>query len=259
MSTFIDTHAHLDFDEFKDSMPDLIEELKKNGIKKVILPGVNKDNSRRIIELTEKYDMFYGALGVHPSEAKTWDGTSYEYFKNLAQHEKIVAVGEIGLDYYWDKTFNDVQKHVFREQIRLAKELKKPVIVHDREAHLDTFNILKETNAAQVGVVMHCFSGSSEFALQCVKEGFYIAIGGPVTFKNALKPKEVAKNIDINYLLLETDSPYLAPHPYRGSVNSPMYIPIIASVIAELRGISLDEVAETTTRNANKLFNLDKK
>ena len=253
----IDTHAHLDFDEYKDNFEDVLKQAQEAGVEKIIIPGVTIKDSQRVVDLIEKYDCLYGAIGVHPSEAKTWDENSYEILKNFAKHEKIVAIGEIGLDYYWDKTFNDVQQVVLKEQIKLAKKLKKPVIIHDREAHSDVFNILKETNANEVGVVMHCFSGSLEFAMECVNLGFYIALGGPVTFKNAKKPKEVASKIPLDKLLLETDCPFLTPHPYRGQVNYPHYIKLVAEEIATLRGVSYDEIASQTTKNAEKLFQLN--
>lgn len=252
----IDTHAHLDFDDIQEDFQKVLNEMSDAGVEKVIIPGVEPSSFNKIIELIDTYDNLYGAIGIHPSDAKKWDDGSYEQIKNLAQHPKVVAIGEIGLDYYWDKTFNDIQKDVLRKQVQLAKEVQKPIIIHDREAHGDILEILKETNAKEVGVVMHCFSGSPEFALECIKEGFYIALGGVVTFKNAKKVHEVAKVVPLDKLVVETDSPFLTPVPFRGKTNSPAKVRLVAEKIAELRNISLEEVEQATTQNAYKLFNL---
>ncbi len=212
---YIDTHAHIDFPEYQEDFEGFLNELKQNDVENVIIPGVNIEDTPRIIELINKYDMLYGAIGVHPSEVQKWDENSLDYLLSLKDNKKIVAIGEIGLDYYWDKSFIDLQQDIFRKQIELAKGLKLPVIIHDREAHADTFKILKETNAKETGVLMHCFSGSIELMKECLKEGYYIALGGTVTFKNAVKPKEVAKEIPLEILMLETDSPYMTPVPFR--------------------------------------------
>lgn len=257
MLEFIDTHSHIDFDDFSTDFDKMLKKCESAGVKKIIIPGVIQNGTQRIINLIEKHPELYCAVGIHPSEAKTWNDTTYDYFKMVAQNPKVLAIGEIGLDYYWDKTFNDIQKDIFRIQIELAKELKKPIIVHDRDAHQDTFQILKETNANDVGVVLHCFSGSVEFMKECIKEGFYISLGGVTTFKNAIKPKEVAKTVPLDRLMLETDAPYLAPVPYRGKVNAPYYIPIIAEHIAKLKDISIEELADATTKNAKTFFKLD--
>ena len=252
----IDTHAHLDFDEFKDDMDNILARIKEAGVEKIVVPGVTFEDLDRVITLAQKHDNIYAAVAIHPSEAKSWGDGSYELLKGYAQKNKVVAIGETGLDHYWDKTFNDVQEHVFREHIRLAKELNKPIIVHDRDAHEDTLRVLKESGASEIGVVLHCFSGSPEFAMQCVKEGYYIALGGPVTFKNAHKPKEVAKQIPLDKLLLETDSPFLTPHPYRGKTNNPAMVKLVAEEIARLREISFEELSEATTENAKRFFGI---
>lgn len=251
----VDTHAHIDFDDFE--IEEVINKAKENGIEKIIIPGVTEPEFGRIIRLIEKFDgiyELYGAIGIHPSEAKSWNKDSYKNIKNLAQHDKIVAIGEIGLDYYWDKTFNKQQKEVFKQQIKIAKELDLPVIIHDREAHQDTFDILEEMEATKV--VMHCFSGSPEFATQCVKRGYYIALGGVVTFKNAKTPKKVAEIVPLENLLLETDSPYLTPHPFRGKRNEPAFIKYVAQEIAMIKKIPLEELAKATTHNSHILFNI---
>ena len=253
---YIDTHAHIDFPEYQEDFEGVLNELKQNDVENVIIPGVNIEDTPRIIELINKYDMLYGAIGVHPSEAQKWDENSLDYLLSLKDNKKIVAIGEIGLDYYWDKSFIDLQQDILRKQIELAKDLKLPIIIHDREAHADTFKILKETNAKETGVLMHCFSGSVELMKECLKEGYYIALGGTVTFKNAVKPKEVAKEIPLEFLMLETDSPYMTPVPFRGQTNSPKYLNFVAQEIANLKNIDVEEVAQKTTENAKNFFNL---
>jgi len=257
MIKLIDTHAHLDMKEFRANLDEVLENCRNAGIEKVLIPGVTLKDTPRIIKLIEKYPQLYGGVALHPSDAKDWDENSYDTLKQYAQHPKIIAIGETGLDYYWDKTFIDLQKHVFKEHIRLAKEVNKPLIIHSREASADILAILKETNAKEIGGVMHCFSGSAEFALECIKEGFYIALGGPVTFKNAKKPKEVAQAVPLDKLLLETDSPYLAPQQFRGKLNAPSKVVYVAEEIASLRNISVEQVAEATYQNSIRLFRFE--
>ena len=186
---------------------------------------------------------------------KDWDDSILDKIREYSKSEKIIAIGEIGLDYYWDKSFNDLQKEVFIKQVKLANELNLPISIHDREAHKDTFDILKEYNKTSK-VVMHCFSGSVEFARECLKEGWYVALGGVVTFKKAIKTKDVAIDVPLDRLLLETDAPYLTPVPYRGSENQPAYVRYVAEEIAKLRGISYEEVAEATSKNAKDVFSI---
>jgi TatD DNase family protein len=250
----VDTHTHIDMDNYKDNFGEILEEAKEYGVEKLVIPGVEPSGFERIVMLCEKYENVYGSVGVHPTEAKKFNQAAEDKMREYLKHPKIAAVGEIGLDYYWDKSFKELQKEVFERQINIAKEFNKPVLVHDRESHEDVFEILKKTNAK--GVVMHCFSGSPEFALECVKEGFYIALGGVVTFKNAKEMKEVAKVVPLENLLLETDAPYLAPVPYRGKENRPAYVKFVAQEIAQLRGISFEEVSRVTTENAVKLLGL---
>lgn len=205
--------------------------------------------------MVEKYENVYGLLGVHPSEVKDWDDSLIDKIKEYSISPKIVGIGEIGLDYYWDKSFNDLQKEVFIKQVKLANELDLPISIHDREAHKDTFDILTEYNKNSK-VVMHCFSGSVEFMRECVKKDWYIAIGGVVTFKKAIKLKEVAKEVPLKKILLETDAPYLTPVPYRGKTNQPAYVKYVAEEIAKLRGMSFDEINEITTENAKDVFKI---
>ncbi len=250
----IDTHTHIDMIEGL-SLEDVLKNARENNVDKIIVPCAYPKDVDKIYNLAVKYDDVYGMLGVHPSEARDWDDALAEKIKEYSKNNKIVAIGEIGLDYYWDKSFNDIQKEVFIKQIKLANELNLPISIHDREAHKDTFDILKEYNKNST-IVMHCFSGSVEFARECIKEGWYIALGGVVTFKNAVKTKEVAKDVPLEKLLLETDAPYLTPVPFRGTENQPSYVRFVAEEIARLREISFEELADVTTKNAKDIFNI---
>ncbi len=250
----IDTHAHIDLENYEGRVGEIVENARKNGVFEIIIPSVNSKSFKNIINLVEEHDSLFGALGVHPEDLEGFGEGVVNEIIRLSSHPKIVAIGEIGLDYYWDKSNIEGQKEAFRLQIEAAKKVGKPVLVHDRDAHEDTFKILKETNAAEVGVVMHCFSGSVEFAKECVKEGFYIALGGVTTFKNAKKAKEVAKAVPLDRLLLETDSPYMTPVPFRGKENEPAYVRYVAEEIALLRGITIEEVDKATTENSYRLF-----
>lgn len=248
----IDTHSHVDMLE-GISIEDAIKNAKEYGVKKIIVPCAYPKDVDKIFELVNKYDELYGLLGVHPSEAKDWDNELIDRIKNYSDNPKIVGIGEIGLDYYWDKSFVDLQKEVFIKQIKLANELNLPICVHDREAHKDTFDILKEYNKGSK-VVMHCFSGSVEFARECIKEGWYLALGGVVTFKNAVKMKEVAADIPLEKLLLETDAPYLTPVPYRGKENQPAYVRFVAEEISKIRNVSFENIVQASSQNAEKVF-----
>lgn len=257
--TLIDTHSHIDMPDFED-LDSIILNAKNAGVENIIIPSVDRDSFEKVIEISNQYEGVYCSLGIHPSEAQKANEKDFEEIIELcrlglqAQQNKIVAIGECGLDYYWDKTYIEEQKEAFLKQIEIALVLKKPLIVHDREAHKDTFDMLKEIK--DIPIVMHCFSGSLEFARECIKQRFYIALGGVVTFKNAKKAHEIAKEIPLEYLLLETDAPYLTPEPYRGKRNEPAYVKLVAEKIAEIRGISYEEVAQKTTENARKVFGL---
>ncbi len=250
----IDTHSHINMIE-GFSPEEIIKNAEDNGIDKIIVPSAYPSDIDDIMKLTDKYENVYGMLGVHPSEAKSWDDSLIDKIRECAKNKKIIAVGEIGLDYYWDKSFNDLQKEVFIKQIQLANELNLPIDIHDREAHKDTFDIIQEHNKGSK-VIMHCFSGSTEFARECVKAGYYLGIGGVVTFKNAVKMKEVVKAVPLERILLETDAPYLAPVPFRGKESQPAYIKYVAEEIASLREITQEEVAQVTTENAKTVFNI---
>lgn len=250
----IDTHTHINcIDDF--SIDEILKNASDNGVEKLIVPSAYASDIDIVAELASKYENVYGLLGVHPSEVKDWTDDLIDKIKECAKSPKIVGIGEIGLDYYWDKSFNDLQKEVFIKQINLANELNFPISVHDREAHKDSFDILTEFNKNSI-VIMHCFSGSVEFMHECVKQGWYIAIGGVVTFKNAIKMKEVAKEVPLDKLLIETDAPYLTPVPYRGKTNQPAYVKYVAGEIANLRNTSFEEIDEQTTKNAKLVFKI---
>lgn len=252
MTYLIDTHAHLDMYEDWNAV---IERAKANGVKKIIIPAVETEYFQKILDIANSYENVYCMLGIFPTEAKNWHDDILDEIRTLSKNKKVVAIGEIGLDYYWDKSFVEAQKDIFIKQIKLANELGLPIEIHDREAHKDCFDILKEYNNGS-DVVFHCFSGSVEFAKECIKQGWYVALGGVVTFKNAVKTKEVAKEIPLEMLMLETDSPYLTPVPYRGKENQPAYVKYVAEEIAKLRGCSVEEVVSVTTANAEKVFKI---
>lgn len=253
----IDTHSHINMIE-GTPIESVIQNAIENGVDKIIVPSAYPKDIDDVIKLVNRYDNVYGMLGVHPTEVKDWTDDLADKIREYSKNPKIVAIGEIGLDYYWDKSFNDLQKEIFIKQIKLANELNLPISIHDREAHKDTFDILKEHNKNSK-IVMHCFSGSVEFANECIKEGMYIALGGVVTFKNAVKMKEVAINIPLDRLLLETDAPYLTPVPFRGKENQPAYTKYVAEEIAKLRNITVDEINKATTQNTFEVFGIWKK
>lgn len=253
-----DTHAHLNAVQYEEDLQTVIQRARDEGVSHIVVVGFDRDTIHRAMELTETYDFIYAAVGWHPVDAIDMTDHDLDWIKELASHPKVVAIGEMGLDYYWDKSPKDVQKEVFRKQIALAKEVKLPIIIHNREATADIVEILKEENAQEVGGIMHCFSGSLEVAKQCMEMDFYISFGGPVTFKNAKKPKEVAREIPLDRLLIETDCPYLTPHPYRGKRNEPSYVKFVAEQLAEIKGISFEEVSRVTTENALKIFGISR-
>lgn len=251
-----DTHAHLNAEQFAEDQDEVIRRAKENGVGKIVNIGFNRETIPSSLALAEKYDFIYTAVGWHPQDAKDMREEDFDWLRDLSKHEKVVAIGEIGLDYYWDTSPKDVQQKIFRQQIQLAKELNLPIIIHDREAHQDIVDILKQEKASEVGGIMHCFSGSMEMARECLDMNFYISFGGPVTFKNAKKPKEVAKQVPIDRLLIETDCPYLTPEPYRGKRNESGYVKYVAEAIAQLREMEVEELVNITYKNALSLFRI---
>lgn len=248
-----DTHAHYDDESFDTDRFELIDEMLGSSVCGVINCGCTVESSKKSLEFAEKYPEFYAAVGIHPQNAAEEKEDALKKIEELAHHNKAVAIGEIGLDYHYDYTPKDMQLEYFEKQILLAKKLDLPVIVHDREAHQDCVDLLLKHKPRGV---MHCFSGSIETAKQLTDIGFYIGLGGSVTFKNAKKPAEVAETIDISKLLLETDCPYMTPVPLRGRRNNSMLIAHTAEKIAELRNMQPQEVIDIARENAIKLFNL---
>lgn len=251
-----DTHVHLNAEQFNDDLQEVIDRAMAEGVTNMVVVGFDQITIEKAIKLAEQYEFIYASVGWHPVDAIDMTEEHLEWLRELAGHPKVVALGEMGLDYYWDKSPKEIQKEVFRKQIRLAKEVQLPIIIHNRDATADIVEILKEEQAGEVGGIMHCYSGSVETALECIEMNFYISLGGPVTFKNAKKPKEVAESIPLERLLIETDCPYLTPHPYRGKRNEPAYVKLVAEEIAGLKGVSLEDVAEATAKNAKKIFGI---
>ncbi|KQU19742.1 hydrolase TatD [Bacillus sp. Leaf13] len=249
-----DTHVHVNAEQFNEDLEDVIERAQEAGVNNMVVVGFDRPTITRAMELIETYDFMYAAVGWHPVDAIDMTEEDLKWIEELSSHPKVVAIGEMGLDYHWDKSPKAIQMEVFRKQIRLAKKVGLPIIIHNREATADIVNILKEEEASEVGGIMHCFSGSAETAMECIDMNFYISLGGPVTFKNAKKPKEVAAAVPLDRLLIETDCPYLAPHPYRGKRNEPSYVKLVAEQIAEIKQLSVEEVSQATTDNAKKLF-----
>ena len=252
-----DTHVHLNADQYEEDLQEVIDRAQAEKVTNMVVVGFDRKTIIRAMELVEKYDFLYAAVGWHPVDAIDMTEEDLAWIEDLASHKKVVAIGEMGLDYHWDKSPKEVQKEVFRKQIQLAKKVKLPIVIHNRDATADVVQILKEEDAQEVGGIMHCFTGSLEVAKECMEMNFYISFGGPVTFKNAKKPKEVVKEIPMEKLLIETDCPYLTPHPYRGKRNEPGYVRLVAEQIAELKELTIEEVAEKTTANAKKLFGIN--
>lgn len=258
MIKLIDTHSHINMPELLSDIDTVLSLAKETGLIKIIIPGVCLEEMDSIVALIDKYDHLYGAAAIHPQDVDKWNDKSYDRLNEYLKHPKMIAVGETGLDYYWVKDNKDLQKEVFNAHIELAKENNLPLIVHSRDAHADTYELIKKASEMGLAGVMHCFSGSAEFAVECTKIGFLIGMGGPVTFKNAKKPKEVIKQVSINDILIETDAPYLTPHPHRGKKpNMPHYVIHVAEAISEIKEMSIEEVAEKTTFNALTLFKIN--
>lgn len=252
----IDTHAHLNDSRFSKDLPDVIGRAAHAGVSTIINVGFDLDSSQAAVDLAQKYKSVFATVGVHPHDAGRVETGWADRVRSLATEKKVVAIGEIGLDYYYNHSSAQAQEAVFREQIRLAKELGLPVIVHDRDAHEEVLTILREEQAWEAGGVFHCFSGDVSFVHKCLELGFYISLAGPVTFKNAKDLQAVATEIPSNRLLIETDSPYLAPVPYRGKRNEPAYVTAVVHHVSKLRGESIQDVAAQTSENARKLFSI---
>lgn len=254
-----DTHVHLNAWQFKEDRKETIQRAFDAGVRYMVVVGFDHETIPHAIEIAEEYDTIYAAVGWHPVDAIDMTEKELAWIEELSHHPKVVAIGEMGLDYHWDKSPKDVQAEIFRKQIRLAKKRKMPIIIHNREATEDIIAILEEENAKEIGGIMHCYSDSVKYVERCLDMNFYISLGGPVTFKNAPLPKEVAKEVPFDRLLIETDAPYLAPHPKRGKRNEPAYVKLVAEKIAEIRGVTLEVVAEQTTKNAFQVFGIESK
>lgn len=251
-----DSHAHLDGERFDNDRDLVINRAKANGIAYIMNPGADFESSVRAVDLAQKYDMIYAAVGIHPHDASSLDDSLLMMIEALSKKPKVQAIGEIGLDFHYDYSPRDVQRKWFVEQLRLAKRLKMPVIIHDREANQETFDTLRKEQAFETGVLMHCYSGSGELAKEYVKLGGYISIAGPVTYKNSRKLIEVIQTVPLERLMIETDSPYLTPEPFRGKRNESLYVKYVCEKIAQIKGLSIEEVAEATTHNAKTYFKI---
>lgn len=251
----IDTHAHYDDEQFDADRESLLAQMQDAGIGLIVNAGSTVPSWDKIVKLTKEYPFLYGAIGVHPDEVGVLDEEQFARMSALLDQEKIVALGEIGLDYYWDNESHDLQKKWFIRQLELAREKDMPVIIHSREAAADTMEIMKQY-AAGMRAVIHCYSYSAEMAKEYVKMGYWIGVGGVVTFKNAKKLKQVVEEIPLSSIVLETDCPYLAPVPYRGKRNCSLYLPYVAERIAELKATTVEEVVRQTEENARELYRI---
>lgn len=250
----IDTHVHLNDKQFNDDLVDVINRARHAGVSNMIVVGYDHKTNERAIELAETYEFIYATVGFHPTIAKNITRNDFVILEELLEHEKVVGVGECGLDFYWDKDHIDKQVEVFQTQIKLSKKYDKPLIIHMRDANEATYNVLHEFEGLKG--IMHSYSGSAEMAPLFLELGLHISLSGPVTFKNGRKPKEVAKVVPLEKLLIETDAPYLSPHPFRGKRNEPARVKLVAEEIANQKQVSFQEVADATTRNAKQLLRI---
>jgi len=252
-----DTHAHYDDEAFDEDRDAVLRSLAQNGIEAVVNVGASIQTTKNTLNLIKRYPFIYGAVGVHPSESEELNEALIDWLRHVSGEEKVVAVGEIGLDYYWKEPDPEIQKHWFVRQIELAKDVDLPIIVHSRDAAKDTLDIIKSEQDGSLGGVIHCFSYSLEIAKEYLNMGFYLGIGGVLTFKNARKLKEVVEYMPVDRIVLETDCPYLAPVPYRGKRNSSLNLTYVADSIGQIKGISREEVEAVTTRNARNMYRIN--
>lgn len=257
MTDIFDTHAHYDDKAFDEDREALLESLPERGIARVVNIGASLSSCERTIELTRRYDYIYAALGVHPSETAQLDEAAFERLRGMCGLEKCVAVGEIGLDYYWDEPQREIQKEWFARQLDLARECGLPVVIHSRDAAKDTVDIMQAKRAGEIGGVIHCYSYTKETARHFLDMGFFFGVGGVLTFKNARKLKEAVEYIPLDRIVLETDCPYLAPVPYRGKRNCSLYLPYVVSAMAQVKGISEEEVRRAAWENSFRLYHME--
>ena len=252
----IESHTHMDDSVFDEDRDSLIREIKNSGVEYMMNISAGLKSIKTSIELAKQYDFIYASVGVHPSESQELNNEKFKWLKEQLSFEKVKAIGEIGLDYYWQEPEKEIQQYWFREQLRLAHEVNLPVIIHSREAAADTYKIMKEENADKLNGVIHCFSYTKETARDYLNWNYYFGIGGVITFQNAKKLKEAVEYIPIENIVLETDSPYLAPIPFRGKRNSSLNLPLIAQGIADIKKMDVEKVIEITSQNAKKLYRL---
>ena len=262
-ATLIDTHCHLDFERFDRDRDEVVARALAAGVERIVVPAIDKDNWSKVVALAEQYESVYAAVGVHPNAAAVWPNATAVWqdswlgvLRDLAQHEKVVAIGEIGLDYYWDKSPAAIQKRALSMQLELAAELKLPVILHNRESSADLIDLLRHSSIAgepEAGV-LHSFSADWKTAVSALDMGFYLGFTGPVTFKKADELRHLAARVPLDRILVETDAPFLTPHPYRGKRNEPAYVAYVAERLAALHGVETAEFAQQTTANAHRLF-----
>ena len=254
----IDSHCHLNFNAFDEDRTQVIARAKTEGIVAFINPGTNLDDSRQVVALTEEFPELYAAVGVHPNDAATFDESALTQLRELAGHPNVVAIGEIGLDYYWDEAPRPVQRRVFEQQLALAREIGKPVIIHQRDSAADTMDVLRQWGARgdHPGLVLHSFSGDQAMAEEAIALGFYIGLSGPVTFKNARELPDIVASLPPERLLVETDAPFLSPDPFRGKRNEPARVKLIAERVADLQNLTLAEMSRCLVENTISLFKL---
>jgi TatD DNase family protein len=252
----IDSHAHLEMPEFKKDLEAVIQRAKESGVEYIFTVGTEKRDWKRALEIADSHPSIYAILGVHPHNAKEIDDQTYPMLKGLCRNGKVKAYGEIGLDFFRNLSPRDIQLKRFREQIGVARGVRLPIVVHDREAHEETLEILKSERAEECGGIIHCFSGNYEMARVCIDMGFYISIPGSVTFKSAESFRGIVKRIPLESLLVETDAPFLTPEPFRGKRNEPGYVRYTAQKVAEIKNVSFEKVAEVTTENAMRVYRL---
>lgn len=263
MGLLTDTHCHLNLTIFEADLPEILDRARQQGIERILIPGIDIETSQLALQLCERYPDLFAAVGVHPGSASSWNDQTLSILREFGQHPKAIAIGEIGLDYYRDRSPRDLQCEVFRRQLDLAGELEKPVVIHNRDAFPDVWNELTtwqstleqaRSSLARHPGVLHSFDGTIAEALQIVEKGFFIGISGPVTFRNAMQRQQIASQLPLDRILIETDAPYLTPHPFRGRRNEPAYVALVAEKIAELHSITLADAAQITWKNADMLF-----
>jgi TatD DNase family protein len=252
----IDSHAHLEMPEFRRDLEAVIQRAKETGVEYIFTVGTERKDWPRAVEIARNHPQVYAILGVHPHNAKEIDDQTYPTLRELCRNEKVKAYGEIGLDFFRNLSPRDIQLKRFREQIGLAKELRLPIVVHDREAHQETMEVLKSEKAEECGGIIHCFSGDYEMAKLCIDLGFFISVPGSITFKKAENAREIIKKIPLESLLIETDAPFLTPEPFRGKRNEPSFVRYTAQKVAELKKVPFEKVAEVTTENAMRVYRL---